>query len=128
MIESISNYRAAFLTYLNQKDVSRPPEGLYNPVRYILNLDGKRIRPVLVLLSADLYGTPVEKAMPEALAVGEMIVTHPDIDKVAYTGSTEVGRRIRQATAGSGKALTLELGGKSPAIVAAGISRSRRAI
>ena len=50
-------------------------------------------------------------------AVGEMIVTHPGIDKIAFTGSTEVGRRIRQATAGSGKALTLELGGKSPYIV-----------
>ncbi len=49
--------------------------------------------------------------------VGEMIVTHPDIDKVAFTGSTEVGRRIREATAGSGKGLTLELGGKSPFIV-----------
>ncbi len=50
-------------------------------------------------------------------AVGEMIVTHDDIDKVAFTGSTAVGRRIREATAGSGKALTLELGGKSPYIV-----------
>ena len=50
-------------------------------------------------------------------AVGEMIVTHPGIDKIAFTGSTEVGRCIRQATAGSGKALTLELGGKSPYIV-----------
>jgi aldehyde dehydrogenase (NAD+) len=40
-----------------------------------------------------------------------------DVDKVAFTGSTEVGRRIREATAGSGKALTLELGGKSPYIV-----------
>jgi aldehyde dehydrogenase (NAD+) len=50
-------------------------------------------------------------------AVGEMIVTHPGIDKIAFTGSTEVGRRIRQATAGSGKSLTLELGGKSPYIV-----------
>ncbi|CUH63284.1 Putative aldehyde dehydrogenase AldA [Thalassovita gelatinovora] len=50
-------------------------------------------------------------------AVGEMIVEHPDIDKIAFTGSTEVGRKIRQATAGSGKALTLELGGKSPYIV-----------
>ena len=39
------------------------------------------------------------------------------VDKVAFTGSTEVGRRIREATAGSGKALTLELGGKSPYIV-----------
>jgi aldehyde dehydrogenase (NAD+) len=50
-------------------------------------------------------------------AVGELIVAHPDIDKIAFTGSTEVGRVIRRATAGSGKALTLELGGKSPYIV-----------
>ncbi|MWB76694.1 aldehyde dehydrogenase family protein [Pseudooceanicola sp. 216_PA32_1] len=50
-------------------------------------------------------------------AVGEMITGHADIDKIAFTGSTEVGRRIRAATAGSGKALTLELGGKSPYIV-----------
>ncbi len=50
-------------------------------------------------------------------AVGEMIVNHPDIAKIAFTGSTAVGRRIREATAGSGKALTLELGGKSPYIV-----------
>ncbi|MHC0053492.1 aldehyde dehydrogenase family protein [Actibacterium sp. D379-3] len=50
-------------------------------------------------------------------AVGEMIVAHPGIDKIAFTGSTEVGRKIREATAGSGKALTLELGGKSPYIV-----------
>ena len=50
-------------------------------------------------------------------AVGELIVTHNDIDKIAFTGSTDVGRKIRTATAGSGKALTLELGGKSPYIV-----------
>lgn len=49
--------------------------------------------------------------------VGEMIVTHDGIDKIAFTGSTGVGRRIREATAGSGKALTLELGGKSPYVV-----------
>ena len=49
--------------------------------------------------------------------VGEHLVNHPDIDKIAFTGSTDVGRKIRQATAGSGKKLTLELGGKSPFIV-----------
>jgi len=48
---------------------------------------------------------------------GELIVTHADINKVAFTGSTSVGRRIRLATAGTGKSLTLELGGKSPYIV-----------
>jgi aldehyde dehydrogenase (NAD+) len=48
---------------------------------------------------------------------GAALVEHEGVDKIAFTGSTEVGRRIRQATAGSGKALTLELGGKSPYIV-----------
>ncbi len=48
---------------------------------------------------------------------GEFIVQHPDIQKIAFTGSTEVGRIIRRATAGTGKKLSLELGGKSPFIV-----------
>jgi aldehyde dehydrogenase (NAD+) len=48
---------------------------------------------------------------------GEAMVAHPDVDKIAFTGSTEVGRIIRTATAGSGKKLSLELGGKSPFIV-----------
>ena len=48
---------------------------------------------------------------------GAALVNHPDVDKVAFTGSTEVGRAIRAATAGSGKKLSLELGGKSPFIV-----------
>ncbi len=50
-------------------------------------------------------------------SVGAAIVAHPEIDKIAFTGSTEVGRQIRIATAGSGKKLSLELGGKSPFIV-----------
>ena len=48
---------------------------------------------------------------------GEHIVKHEGIAKLAFTGSTEVGRRIRAQTAGSGKKLSLELGGKSPFIV-----------
>lgn len=50
-------------------------------------------------------------------STGEMIVNHADVDKIAFTGSTDVGRKIRVATAGSGKKLSLELGGKSPFIV-----------
>jgi len=50
-------------------------------------------------------------------ATGKALVEHPDVQKIAFTGSTEVGRIIRKATAGSGKKLTLELGGKSPFIV-----------
>ena len=48
---------------------------------------------------------------------GAALAEHPDVDKIAFTGSTEVGRLIRKATAGSGKKLSLELGGKSPFIV-----------
>ena len=48
---------------------------------------------------------------------GAAITNHPDIDKIAFTGSTEVGKLIRKATAGTGKGLSLELGGKSPYIV-----------
>jgi len=48
---------------------------------------------------------------------GAALVEHEGVDKIAFTGSTEVGRIIRRATAGSGKKLSLELGGKSPFIV-----------
>jgi aldehyde dehydrogenase (NAD+) len=48
---------------------------------------------------------------------GKLLVEHPDVKKIAFTGSTEVGRILRRVTAGTGKKLTLELGGKSPFIV-----------
>jgi aldehyde dehydrogenase (NAD+) len=77
--------------------------------------------PLTALLFADICA---EAGVPPGVinivtgdgAVGEMIVKSP-VDKIAFTGSTSVGRKIREATAGSGKSLTLELGGKSPYIV-----------
>jgi aldehyde dehydrogenase (NAD+) len=50
-------------------------------------------------------------------STGEALVKHPDVDKIAFTGSTEVGRVIRKATAQSHKKISLELGGKSPFII-----------
>ena len=50
-------------------------------------------------------------------STGEALVKHPDVDKIAFTGSTEVGRAIRSATAKTPKRLSLELGGKSPFII-----------
>ena len=50
-------------------------------------------------------------------AAGAALVAHEDLDKVAFTGSTAVGRQIRRVTAGTGTKLTLELGGKSPVVV-----------
>jgi aldehyde dehydrogenase (NAD+) len=50
-------------------------------------------------------------------STGEALVKHPDVNKIAFTGSTEVGRAIRSATANSYKKISLELGGKSPFII-----------
>jgi aldehyde dehydrogenase (NAD+) len=50
-------------------------------------------------------------------STGEALVKHGDVDKIAFTGSTEVGRAIRRATAQSHKRLSLELGGKSPFVI-----------
>ncbi|HWB78875.1 MAG TPA: aldehyde dehydrogenase family protein [Nannocystaceae bacterium] len=77
-------------------------------------------------LSALLFAELVDKAgIPKGVvniitgdgSSGAHLVAHEGVDKIAFTGSTEVGRIIRKATAGSGKHLTLELGGKSPFIV-----------
>ena len=48
---------------------------------------------------------------------GSALVNHPDIDKIAFTGSTEVGKRIASVTVGTKKKLTLELGGKAANII-----------
>ena len=78
--------------------------------------------PLTALLFAELcqeVGLPpgVVNILTGNGRTGEALVRHPDVDKIAFTGSTEVGRLIREATAGSGKRLSLELGGKSPFLV-----------
>jgi aldehyde dehydrogenase (NAD+) len=78
--------------------------------------------PLTALLFADISR---EAGLPKGVLnivtgdgdTGAALVAHPDVNKIAFTGSTTVGAKIRTATAGSGKALTLELGGKSPYIV-----------
>ncbi len=78
--------------------------------------------PLTALLFAEICQ---EVALPAGVvnivtgdgSTGEALVKHPNVDKIAFTGSTEVGRAIRAATATSHKRLSLELGGKSPFIV-----------
>ncbi|PMS21141.1 aldehyde dehydrogenase [Trinickia dabaoshanensis] len=78
--------------------------------------------PLTALLFAELAS---QAGLPDGVLnvvtgdgrTGAALVEHPDVQKIAFTGSTEVGRSIRAATAGTGKSLTLELGGKSPFIV-----------
>lgn len=78
--------------------------------------------PLTALLFAELAhraGLPkgVLNVVTGAGDTGAALVAHAGVAKIAFTGSTEVGRKIRAQTAGTGKALTLELGGKSPYIV-----------
>lgn len=78
--------------------------------------------PLTALLFAELAqaaGLPdgVVNIVTGAGDTGALIAGHDGIDKLAFTGSTEVGKLLRQQSAGSGKSLTLELGGKSPFIV-----------
>lgn len=68
-MHSIEDYRKEFIAYLESKSVPREPINLYEPISYILNLGGKRLRPVLVLLTAEIFDTNYAKAMDAALAV-----------------------------------------------------------
>jgi aldehyde dehydrogenase (NAD+) len=78
--------------------------------------------PLTALLLAELIQ---EAELPDGVvniitgagATGAAVVNHPDVDKIAFTGSTNVGKLIQRATAGTGKKLTLELGGKAPNII-----------
>lgn len=68
-MKDISVYREEFLTYLESKLTHKEPKNLYEPMRYILNLGGKRLRPILVLMSAEAFGSTSQKALDAALAV-----------------------------------------------------------
>jgi aldehyde dehydrogenase (NAD+) len=78
--------------------------------------------PLSALLLAEVCqqaGLPpgVVNVLTGAGETGAAVVTHPGVDKVAFTGSTEVGKQISEAVAGTGRKLTLELGGKAANVV-----------
>ncbi|RMB56787.1 polyprenyl synthetase family protein [Dokdonia sinensis] len=66
---SVPEYSARFIDYLSQRSLNNEPKNLYEPINYILDLGGKRLRPVLTLLAAELFDTPLEKALDAALAI-----------------------------------------------------------
>ncbi len=68
-MQSLDFYQNQFITYLKQSSVSKDPKNLYDPVTYILNLGGKRLRPVLTLIAAELFGADSKQALPAAMAV-----------------------------------------------------------
>jgi geranylgeranyl diphosphate synthase, type II len=66
---NLDNYKSLFLDYLVAKPVTREPQNLYKPINYILNLGGKRLRPILVLMGCDLFGGITQDALDAALAM-----------------------------------------------------------
>ena len=68
-MHSIQAYQEHFLNYLKQQHFLRNPKNLYEPIDYILGLGGKRMRPVLTLMAAEVFDVNFEKALPAATAV-----------------------------------------------------------
>ena len=68
-MRSIENYRSEFASYLEEMTHIKEPENLYAPITYILGLGGKRLRPVLTLLTSELFGSNYKEALNAALAI-----------------------------------------------------------
>lgn len=66
---SIQQYQEHFLIYLENQKIEKEPINLYQPIDYILQLGGKRMRPILTLMSAEIFDAEYSKALPAALAV-----------------------------------------------------------
>jgi geranylgeranyl diphosphate synthase type II len=66
---NIENYREAFLNFMTKNLLKREPRNLYEPIEYIMSLGGKRMRPILVLMSCDLFCGDVSEGMEAALSI-----------------------------------------------------------
>lgn len=81
-ILDILHYQKEFLAYLESEEWVREPKNLYEPIDYILQLGGKRMRPILTLMAADVFSNDFKKALPAALSVEvfhNFTLVHDDI-------------------------------------------------
>ena len=68
-MQHIEQYQKSFLKYLEGFTINKEPKNLYQPINYILKLGGKRLRPILTLMTAEVFGETTQKAMDAALSV-----------------------------------------------------------
>ncbi|WP_190810622.1 polyprenyl synthetase family protein [Flagellimonas sp. S3867] len=92
---AIEQYRDTFVSYLESKTTTNEPKNLYEPITYILSLGGKRLRPVLTLMTTDLFGGNVSDALDAAMAIEvfhNFSLVHDDImdDAPLRRGKTTV--------------------------------------
>ncbi|MDO1501888.1 polyprenyl synthetase family protein [Winogradskyella maritima] len=100
---NIQHYQQGFLEYLKQYTIDREPKNLYEPANYILNLGGKRLRPVLALMACDCFGANYKKALDVALAIEvfhNFTLVHDDIMDAAplRRGKTTVHKKWDENT------------------------------
>lgn len=103
-VHSISQLSQLFEEYVQQQQFQRKPVQLYEPVEYILNLKGKRLRPLLVLMAAELFGKDVRLCLPQAFAIElfhNFSLIHDDIMDQApiRRGKETVHKKFNQNTA-----------------------------
>ena len=94
-MQHISSYQDAFVNYLEAYIEPKEPTTLYEPINYILQLGGKRLRPILTLMTAEIFGIDYKKALDAALSVEvfhNFSLVHDDImdDAPLRRGKTTV--------------------------------------
>ncbi|MEP2279191.1 polyprenyl synthetase family protein [Maribacter sp.] len=94
-MHTIEEYRDEFIAYLDSKKITKEPRNLYEPITYILGLGGKRLRPVLVLMTAEIFKSDFKSALDAALAIEvfhNFSLVHDDImdDAPVRRGQTTV--------------------------------------
>lgn len=103
-MHSVSQYQEFVIEYLQSQLEVKEPKNLYEPIHYILGLGGKRIRPVLTIMSAEIFDVSYKKALPAALAVEifhNFSLVHDDImdDAPLRRGNTTVHEKWNTNTA-----------------------------
>ncbi|KIC03821.1 polyprenyl synthetase [Flavobacterium sp. JRM] len=68
-MHAIYQYQEFFVDYLEKQTISKEPKNLYEPIEYIVSLGGKRMRPVLTLMTAEVFDVSYNEALPAAMAV-----------------------------------------------------------
>jgi geranylgeranyl diphosphate synthase type II len=68
-MHAIHQYQEFFIAYLESQTINKNPKNLYEPIDYILRLGGKRMRPVLTLMTAEVFNVDYKEALPAAMAV-----------------------------------------------------------
>jgi len=95
VMQTLDTYREAFLSFMKDQTLPNAPKNLYEPIAYILDLGGKRMRPVLTLMACDAFSKGYKPALPAALAVEvfhNFSLVHDDImdDAPLRRGATTV--------------------------------------